>query len=149
ASPARTVPTEHPEAVADTARPEAPADPVARREAPPPAPDLGPLTTLCGRCVDEGGPAIAGLTADLLGWGGNDQRMNAWLANHARGKQLEQLEQKASTDADGAFRFRFSPPPPFQFRLRIHGEGRATWEDRWDELKPGATVDLGDLKLPA
>ena len=124
-----------PETPASTERAEVPAS-----EAPP----TGPLATLRGRCVDEKGVPIAGVVAGLLGWGGNSQRTEAWLKDHP---EPNRINAKLTIGADGVFEFRFWPPPPFQFGLRLTKAGRATMSERWSELEPGSTTDLGDIVM--
>ena len=115
-----------------------------RDAAPTVAATSGPSATLRGRCVDAQGNPLAGVLASLIGWGANDQRVQAWLADHAEPKRID---EKVTTAADGRFEFRFWPPPPFQFALRLQGAARATWNARWSELAAGATKDLGDIVL--
>lgn len=114
------------------------------RTASPTADAGGPVCTLRGRCVDTAGQPIAGMRVRLLGWGANDQRVQAWLSDHDEPKEID---EKQTTGPDGAFEFRFWPPPPFQFALRLNADGFATWSNRWHELAAGATKDLGELKF--
>ncbi len=127
--------------------PATPADAAAapERTAAPVAPGASnPECILRGRCIDAAGQPIAGLQATLTGWGANDQRVQAWLSKH---EEPARIDQKLTTGPDGVFEFRFWPPPPFQFALRLLAEGSATWGNRWNELEPGTTKDLGDLQM--
>ena len=40
---------------------------------------------------------------ELLGWGANDQRVQAWLSDHDEPKEID---EKQTTGPDGAFEFR-------------------------------------------
>ena len=131
-----------PPAAANTVPAEASTTP--ERTAAPPTDAGGPVCTLRGRCVDTAGQPIAGVKVGLLGWGANDQRVQAWLSDHDEPKRID---ENLTTGPDGAFEFRFWPPPPFQFLLRLNTNGFATWSNRWHELAAGATKDLGDLKF--
>lgn len=111
-----------------------------------PVPASGPVSDCMvrGRCVDEAGRPLAGVTAELNGWAGNDQRLAAWRKQHGEPKRVV---EKTETGSDGVFTFRFVPPPPFVFALRIRGPAVATWQCMWNELVAGATEDLGDVVL--
>lgn len=140
AAPAPAALVEHSAAKAAPAE----ANAKAERTAAPAVDAAGPVCILRGRCVDAAGKPIAGVQVSLTGWGANDQRVQAWLSDH---DEPQRIDQKLTTGSDGAFSFRFWPPPPFQFALRLHADGFATWRSRWNELAPGTTKDLGDVKL--
>lgn len=122
----------------------APTEATAERTAAPAVDAGGPVCTLRGRCVDASDQPIAGVKVTLIGWGANDQRVQAWLSDHDEPKRID---EKLTTGPDGVFEFRFWPPPPFQFALRLHADGFATWGNRWHELAAGTTKDLGSVKL--
>lgn len=121
-----------------------PTEATAERTAAPSVESVGPACTLRGRCVDASGQPLAGVNVTLIGWGANDQRVQAWLRDHDEPKRID---EKRTTGPDGVFEFRFWPPPPFQFAMRLHSAGFATWGNRWSELAAGSTKDLGDVKL--
>ncbi|MCA8951899.1 MAG: carboxypeptidase regulatory-like domain-containing protein, partial [Planctomycetes bacterium] len=150
AGPADPDAVEAPAAVEATAALDAPVA-IEREAAPEPEAaatnaDAGPRSTLRGRCLDADGNPIAGVAAGLTGWGGNSQRVEAWLRDHP---EPERLSEEQTTGADGVFEFRFWPPPPFQFFVRLQAPGRATWSQRWNEIPIGSDVDAGDVTLPA
>jgi hypothetical protein len=103
-----------------------------------------PECTVRGRAVDADGRPLAGVNASLTGWGANSQRTAAWARDNP---EPERIDLKLLTGDDGVFAFRCWPPPPFQFSLRLQGAGVATWGQRWSELAPGSTTDLGDVKV--
>jgi hypothetical protein len=103
-----------------------------------------PEHTLRGRVVGAAGLPVAGVDVKLMGWGANSGRTEAWNKSNP---DPERIDAKVQTAGDGVFTFRFWPPPPFQFALNIEGPAIARWGQRWMELEPGGTTDVGDVKI--
>ena len=130
----------------ETGRPEA--DPVSREavEVDPVAPVAASgEAVLFGRCVDEHGAPLAGVTVKVHGWVANDQRLNAYRREHGDVDWVEPAE--AQTGPDGRFAARFVPPPPYQFTLDLEMEGRVRVGGRWSKIEPDTSKDLGDVVL--
>ena len=120
-------------------RTELPQEPLARVA---PAPELE-LAQLRGRCVDDAGAPLAGVTVHLSGSArfGNDAlapRPGPW-------KNPDSLV----TGADGRFGFAFAAAAELSFSLRARAEGRLPRSGSWRLIDAGQGIDLGDILLPA
>ncbi|MBI5851837.1 MAG: carboxypeptidase regulatory-like domain-containing protein [Planctomycetes bacterium] len=99
-----------------------------------------------GRCLDEMGHSIAGVSAVLHGWPGSDEAMAKHRLDHG---EIAWTDPPAfATRADGVFEFRFDPPPPYQFFVMLTAEGRAAASRRIRGVASKAGIDLGDVRLP-
>jgi hypothetical protein len=110
-----------------------------------PAADARPTATVRGRCVDPSGAPLAGCIANLHGWTANEERMDAWLRDHAKFDWKNPVKQ--TTGADGTFAFPFWPPPPYQFTLDVERDGCAAMGARWSTIGAGTVVDVGDVVM--
>lgn len=121
----------------------APGDPRERRTAIEAIPRQDPsrLAVVQGRFVDPQGRGAAGVSLELSGRPAGPERMAA----HAQVVEWENLI--TATDAEGHFRVAFDPPPPFSFVLRAKPSGYAALTFDWDQILPGATEDLGEVRL--
>ena len=116
-----------------------------RDAAPTVAGASGPSATLRGRCVDAQGNPLAGVLASLIGWGANDQRVQAWLADHAEPKRID---EKVNHRGRRTVRVPLlAAAAVSSSRCGLQGAARATWNARWSELAAGVTKDLGDIVL--
>ncbi len=110
-----------------------------------PAPDTHDHCVVRGRCVDERGIPLAGVTAELHAWYANHDRADRWLRWHDDPGWQDLIVQ---TSGDGAFEFRFWPPPPMQFSLQLVHDKRSGVQGRWGEIAEGAHIDLGNVTMP-
>ena len=100
---------------------------------------------LFGRCVDENGDPIAGVTVEVSGWVANDQRLDAYRREH--GDVVWNEPEETLTGPDGRFAVTFVPPPPYQFTLGLEIEGRVKVGGRWGKIEPDTQKDFGDVVL--
>lgn len=100
---------------------------------------------LFGRCVDEAGAPLAGVTVGLHGWTGNSQRLAAYKREH--GAVVWQDPEDQRTSADGRFVVRFVPPPPYQFLLRLDHDATVSSRGRWSRIEAGTVKQLGDIVM--
>ncbi len=133
-------PTESIQVTSDVASAEA----AARVELPDDDPrELEPML-LRGRCVDQRGAPIVGVTGRITGKPTTKVRMAAWCARHP---EPGPLDERFTTDVDGVFELRFWPPPPFQFSFAVEKLCHTSASRHWAELAPGSTKDVGDLVM--
>src|SRR5690606_13054794 len=88
---------------------------------------------------------IAGVSADVHGWGANSERMDAHSAEH--GPVAWEDPPELVTGADGRFEISFVPPPPFQFTLDLDKDGLIGFGGRWGAIAPGTIKDFGDVAM--
>jgi hypothetical protein len=98
-----------------------------------------------GRVVDQDGTPLAGVTAAVRGWVGNDDRLNAHVVEH--GAVVWENPAEVVTGADGRFEIAFVPPPPYQFVLDLEAEGMVGAGGRWGRIDPGTVKDFGDVTM--
>lgn len=101
---------------------------------------------LRGRCVDEDGAPLAGVTVHLHGWEADRERADAYRRDH--GEVEWEDPANTTTGPDGRFDVRFAPPPPFTFALHLEHPDRAPVSGRWSPIAPGSVEDLGDVVVP-
>lgn len=105
----------------------------------PSAPDAQPRAAVTGRCVDEQGSPLAGVTVDLRAHRTNDGGSlpeSAWR------------DQSSTTRPDGCFAFRFAIPEQATVGLLFHCQDRCECMTSWRDLVTGRTIDLGDVLVP-
>jgi hypothetical protein len=103
------------------------------------------LATIRGRCVDEQGAALAGIEVHVHGWTGNSERMARHRLEHGEVEWTDPAP--VLTGPDGRFEHRFDPPSPFQFTCEPQAPDRIRVYGRWSEIRPGQSIDMGDLVL--
>ncbi|MBL8858791.1 MAG: carboxypeptidase regulatory-like domain-containing protein [Planctomycetes bacterium] len=90
--------------------------------------------------LPDGNPASAAVL-HLQGWNASVERF-ARFGAPAAWKDLD-----ATCDSEGRFKLRFDPPRAFQFMLEADLKGYCKTNRRWDEIEPGAKIDVGDLQI--
>lgn len=119
---------------------------VERREAGMmPSPVDPKLATIRGRCVDGNGAPLANAKVWLHGWEASQERVAAWLVEHARPEWRDPPE--FLTGSDGLFTFTFWPPGPYQFSCQASHPDMVPVVARWLELAEGEVVDAGDVVM--
>ncbi len=128
--------------VADIGAKTAPTEaaPPERHEVAPP-PTTTAFAIIRGRCVDELGNPLAGITALVTG------RLREDRATTFQGQIDWHAPPEQVTGADGRFAIQFTPPPPFSFSLGVSGEDRIGGYGRWPEITASQTIDLGDVPV--
>jgi RNA polymerase sigma-70 factor (ECF subfamily) len=94
-----------------------------------------------GRLVYPDGSPAAGVPVTLAGRAGNSER----VLRHGMPEGWTDLAVAA--DAQGRFTLRFEPHAAFQFQLAAKAPGHARVSWRRSEMRPGESVDLGDVAL--
>jgi RNA polymerase sigma-70 factor (ECF subfamily) len=98
-----------------------------------------------GRCIDERGQPIVGVTVQLFGRVASSERLDAWTKDHA---VPERIDAQTKSGSDGTFAFHLWPPPPFSFVIMLEGQGLASMSGDWSAIAPGAALELGDVVMP-
>jgi protocatechuate 3,4-dioxygenase beta subunit len=102
--------------------------------------------TFRGRCVDEGGAALAGVTVRLRGYAGSEQ-LDRYRMEHGDASPWTE-PAPAQSDREGRFEFRVMPAPPRRLGLEFSAEQRVPCEVWWRTVEPGAMHDVGDVVMP-
>ncbi|HEX5443655.1 MAG TPA: carboxypeptidase regulatory-like domain-containing protein [Pirellulales bacterium] len=111
---------------------------------------LQPCATVIGRVVDADGQPVAGAWVDMrvpdevAGRPDAKRRPVAERVIHPRQIQLPLINLTA-TGGDGRFRLA-RIPPSVAYELDGFVEGGANWRTRTRHVKPGETIDVGDIK---
>ncbi len=102
---------------------------------------------ITGRCVDEAGAPLSGVTVQLHGRTGNHARRDEWILEHG---SLDWVDPDPIHSADdGSFELRFEPLPPVLYSLRITAHGCVPLRSAmWPFLVAGQQIALGDIVLP-
>ncbi|MFO1055165.1 MAG: carboxypeptidase-like regulatory domain-containing protein [Planctomycetota bacterium] len=103
------------------------------------------IALIRGRCVDENGAPLEGVSITLDGVVGNAGRLARYRLEFGELKWTD--PQPVVTRAEGRFEFRFDPPSVLQFAMQIRAEGRITVAAWWDSVKRGEAIELGDVVL--
>lgn len=97
---------------------------------------------ICGRFVFEDGTPASRVPWEVFGWRSSDEDGTMF------GKPSDLTSSVVGiTDADGRLSARFHPPRAFQFTLKAKMDRYAGVEWRWDEIEPGAVIDVGEIVL--
>jgi hypothetical protein len=122
----------------------APRSEIARTEeqpAPAKEPDQLVGVALTARFVDAQGRPVADAKATLNG-SSTDPTAEAKAGVAAKPEKLE-----TKSDEDGRLALSFSPHPGFEFFFTVSAPGYAKMTWRFRNLRPGARLDLGEIRL--
>lgn len=129
--------------------------PLPERETPTPASvasrvevDAAPTATLRGRCVDGEGRPLAGVAVALLLEQGADANRVAEAELRHGGVPAWTPPAPVVTGDDGRFAHEFTPPLARRTPILATRPGHVTAHLWPEELTPGDSADVGDVRLP-